>query len=242
MTSRLETTDKRSVYKRYLSTAEPLILYVGLVFTLYFVGISHIGLWIKMVVATVYNLVPILIIKRIHHKRLAPALGVKVGIPLVLIVVVAGAASILSLFQDKSLDRVYSVVLAPVGEEVFFRGYLLRNLRKYGRNRALAATALMFATSHFLNVPLTEFAFFQFSVFGLLFGAGYLYFNSILYPILWHQTVNMSIDALGPFGPPYLLPFPWNYVGYVVSYTCLAGFVLSFLAFARREMFGEKRG
>ena len=47
-----------------------------------------------------------------------------------------------------------SALLAPICEELFFRGYLMGAFAKAGRGRAIAAAALLFAAAHGVDAAL----------------------------------------------------------------------------------------
>lgn len=85
---------------------------------------------------------------------------------------------------------VYTAVLAPIGEEILFRGLLLRTAQPYGRRLAIFTSAMFFALMHG-NLTQGVFAF----GFGLL--AAYITLEySIVWSILLH-TINNSLLAYG---------------------------------------------
>ncbi len=93
-----------------------------------------------------------------------------------------------------------SVFIAPIAEEIFFRGYLLEQLRKLTRTRvALLTHALLFGLFHLyvwgLYTPLALFASFQAFLLGLVFGVWRIKFRSLLPLILAHGLIN----AIGIF-------------------------------------------
>ena len=98
--------------------------------------------------------------------------------------------------QEFGLMAVTVVVLAPIGEECFFRGLLLRGL--YDRSPALAwvLSAGLFAAVHVIGyiglyspVELV-LAFFQYLPSGVALCIAYQRGGSILSPILTHMIVN----------------------------------------------------
>lgn len=92
------------------------------------------------------------------------------------------------------------VVLAPVGEEIFFRGYLLRILgARYGNTGGLLVTSALFALLH-VN-PASFLALF---VLGLAFGALRLWTGSLFPSILAHAVQNgiTSVVLLAGLGGP----------------------------------------
>jgi len=93
-----------------------------------------------------------------------------------------------------------SVLLAPVCEELFFRGYLLGALAPYGAARAAAATALVFALSHGLSWSLPCYA-----LLGLLLAALTLRTGSLLAPLLAHMAYNAALLLVAGSGLSGLL-------------------------------------
>ena len=84
---------------------------------------------------------------------------------------------------------VQSVLLAPLCEELFFRGYLLGVFSRYGRAQAAAATALLFALAHGAN-PAGQAAF------GLLLAGLVLRTGSLLAGLLVHASYNLTLLLL----------------------------------------------
>ena len=81
-----------------------------------------------------------------------------------------------------------TVILAPLSEELLFRGWLYRFLK--GQLRpwlAAQVSALLFALVH-----LNAFAFFPLWLLGLLLIYGYEYSGSLRVPILWHALFNLN--------------------------------------------------
>ena len=82
---------------------------------------------------------------------------------------------------------VRSMLLTPLCEELFFRGYLLQALAPYGRRAAVLATALVFAFAHVGRGVL------PFALLGVLLGALTLHTGSLLAPLLVHGAYNGAI-------------------------------------------------
>lgn len=80
-----------------------------------------------------------------------------------------------------------SMLLVPLCEELFFRGYLLQVLAPYGRRAAVLATALLFALSHIGRGTL------PFALLGVLLAALTLHTGSLLAPLLVHGAYNGAI-------------------------------------------------
>lgn len=81
-----------------------------------------------------------------------------------------------------------SGLLAPICEELFFRGYLMGVFARFGRGRAIWCTALLFALAHGVDT-----AFLPRALIGALLGAMTMRTGSILAPMLLHGCYNIAI-------------------------------------------------
>ena len=90
------------------------------------------------------------------------------------------------------------VLIVPVCEELFFRGYLLPALSPQGRLRASVIVSLCFALMH--GSALTAHA-----ALGLLLCLLTIQTGSLLAPILVHAGCNLALTALGALGLSGLL-------------------------------------
>ena len=93
-----------------------------------------------------------------------------------------------------------SALLAPICEELFFRGYLMGAFARAGRGKAAAAAALLFAAAHGVDA-----AFLPRFLFGCLLGEMAQRTGSILAPMLMHGCYNaavllVSFSGLKPAG------------------------------------------
>lgn len=75
----------------------------------------------------------------------------------------------------------YASILAPIVEEVLFRGYVLRTLRPYGKRFAVFGSAFLFAIFHG-NLLQTPYAF----LMGLVLG-----YVTVEYSIFWSVALHM---------------------------------------------------
>lgn len=110
---------------------------------------------------------------------------------------VAGSTDTLSMF-------LYASIVAPLTEELIFRGYTLRALRPYGKRFAIAASALLFGLFHG-NLLQTPYAI----LVGLVLGyvtveysilwaiAIHVFNNLVLADLLTRLTMNWSELAIG---------------------------------------------
>ncbi|MGD8369439.1 MAG: type II CAAX endopeptidase family protein [Desulfobacterales bacterium] len=83
-------------------------------------------------------------------------------------------------------------LVAPVAEEVFFRGILYGFFRRWGVVAALVVSTGLFAAAHFLkgSFPATQL------VGGILFAAAYEVEGSLAAPIVIHVLGNLAIFAV----------------------------------------------
>ena len=81
-----------------------------------------------------------------------------------------------------------SALLAPICEELFFRGYLMGAFAKAGKGKAIAAAALLFAAAHGVDA-----AFLPRFLFGCLLGLMARRTGSILAPMLMHGFYNAAV-------------------------------------------------
>jgi membrane protease YdiL (CAAX protease family) len=98
------------------------------------------------------------------------------------------------------VNFVAAAVVAPIGEEIFFRGYVTTAwVRTVGAQRAIVWGSVLFAAAHILTVTATsaseglEFALFAFAVrlpVALVLGWLFIRTRSIYGPIALHATYN----------------------------------------------------
>lgn len=144
---------------------------------------------------------------------------------------------LLSLFNVVSLDPVYeqlqedimtysdpammvigTVIVAPIFEDLLFRGILYRRLRDYlNVPLAIILSALAFGIFHGNIIQ-----FLYASALGILFAIFYEHYGTVLVPILCHLGANMTSEILN-----YLAPDIWSrgiepYVTILISGLLLA--------------------
>ena len=108
------------------------------------------------------------------------------------------------------------VLIVPVCEELFFRGYLLPALSPQGRLRASVIVSLCFAPMH--GSALTAHA-----ALGLLLCLLTIQTGSLLAPILVHAGCNLALTALGALGLSGLL-MGWSLPACIVKVIGCAAF------------------
>lgn len=96
---------------------------------------------------------------------------------------VSGASDTVSMF-------LYAAILAPIGEEILFRGYILRSLQPYGKRFAIFGSALLFGLFHG-NLLQTPYAV----LMGLVLGYVTVE-HSIVWAVLLHMFNNLVLADL----------------------------------------------
>ena len=91
------------------------------------------------------------------------------------------------------LALIKSALLVPVLEELFFRGYLLHALERFGSERAAWVSALCFALAHTGGAA---HAWLLYTALGLLLSALTLKTGSLLAPMLVHACYNLALIVL----------------------------------------------
>jgi membrane protease YdiL (CAAX protease family) len=81
-------------------------------------------------------------------------------------------------------------VLAPVAEEVVFRGVIFGYLRRWGLPAAVLVSTALFAALHLPAVPVTQI------VGGIIFAVAYHTGGSLMVPIVIHVLGNLAIFSL----------------------------------------------
>ena len=95
-----------------------------------------------------------------------------------------GRTPVVAIYEPLYTDIIMTVFVAPVLEEIVFRGVVMNNLKKYGIKTAIIINSIFFALSHY-NTDMIIPAFFT----GIIFSyVAYKY--SIKYSILIHFFIN----------------------------------------------------
>lgn len=81
-------------------------------------------------------------------------------------------------------------LIAPLAEEVCFRGILYAYFRRWGVWAALAASTAIFVLLHFNRIPVTQI------VGGLVFALAYETSRNLMVPITIHALGNLALFAL----------------------------------------------
>ncbi|MBE5799634.1 MAG: CPBP family intramembrane metalloprotease [Clostridiales bacterium] len=102
------------------------------------------------------------------------------------------------------LTLLKSALLVPVLEELFFRGYLLGALERFGKWRAALVSALCFAAVHMGGKGSSEYVCLMYAAMGLLLAALRLRTSSLLAPMLVHGCYNLTLIMLSSMGIGWL--------------------------------------
>jgi hypothetical protein len=94
--------------------------------------------------------------------------------------------------RETVLFFVVGGLIAPVTEEIFFRGYLYGFLRRWGVLAAVVGSTLLFVAAHAIGsvLPLTQL------VGGILFALAYEATGNLMVPITIHVLGNNAIFIL----------------------------------------------
>lgn len=85
-------------------------------------------------------------------------------------------------------------IIAPITEEVIFRGLVFGYLRRWGLTAALLISTALFAALHLPTLPVTQI------VGGMVFAIAYHIEDSLIVPIVIHMLGNLAIFTLSlPF-------------------------------------------
>ena len=81
-------------------------------------------------------------------------------------------------------------IVAPIFEEIFFRGLIFGYIRKWNLSAAVLISTALFAAFHFPTIPVTQV------VGGLAFAIAYHKSGSLMTPIVIHMLGNLAIFTL----------------------------------------------
>ncbi|MDA8141677.1 MAG: type II CAAX endopeptidase family protein [Desulfobacteraceae bacterium] len=81
-------------------------------------------------------------------------------------------------------------LIAPVAEELFFRGILYTYCRRWGVTAALLVTTAIFVLLHFHRIPVTQV------VGGIVFALAYEFSHNLMTPITIHALGNLALFTL----------------------------------------------
>jgi len=96
-----------------------------------------------------------------------------------------GRTPVVAIYEPLYIDMIMTVCVAPILEEIVFRGVIMNNLKKYGIKIAIIVNSVFFALSHY-NIEMIIPAFFTGIIFSYV-----TYKYSIKYSILIHFFLNV---------------------------------------------------
>ncbi len=135
---------------------------------------------------------------------------------------VSGSSDTFSMF-------LYASIMAPIGEEILFRGYALRTLRPYGKRFAVLGSAFLFGIFHG-NLLQTPYAF----LVGLVLG-----YVTVEYSLVWaialHIFNNLVLADLLTRLTTLLPPLAADILTLSILGSCLVASVVILIA-KRREI------
>ena len=89
-------------------------------------------------------------------------------------------------------------IFVAIGEEVLFRGYILKNLMtSFNKYVALIVSSILFALIHGLNPNIDLFSLTNLFLAGILLGLSYLYTKNLWFPIALHLSWNLFQSLFG---------------------------------------------
>lgn len=141
------------------------------------------------------------------------------GVQWLLELIGLGMSEALEISTDSLSMFLYAGILAPISEEILFRGLILRSFQPYGKKFAILASAFLFGIYHG-NFVQTPFAF----AVGLVLGYVAVEY-SMFWSIILHAINNL---LLGDLIPRLLAPLPMP-VQDGVMYTIIFGSALAAL-------------
>lgn len=125
---------------------------------------------------------------------------------------------------------VISVIIAPIFEEVLFRGVLLQPFRKYGDLFAVIVSGVLFGLFH-ANLIQIPFA----AITGILFGILVVKYNSI-WPAIFVHMLNNFISCISEFGEIF-----GNYTVTILDFLfyllCFIGIIVIFRYFPKLHFY-----
>jgi len=215
------TTDANAISKAITKSLTPEIL---LVISAFSAGISILvfGLWYRRTIKEEkkINIKKIFSIKSILNMILL-AIGLQVGISIVLNMVASIKPEWFKSYNDliellgmgNSVISVLLIVfIAPIAEELIFRGVILEKSKKVMPIAAAnVLQAILFGIYH-MNMIQGTYAF----VIGMFFGMVAIKFNSLLASIILHMLINLSGILLNMILPEKALSMPEVMIGSMI--------------------------
>lgn len=189
--------------KKFLNIL-PLIVWFTLLLLLWFQFQARANLYLAVSVIFYLVFASVIIVRSVEKQNLIKRFGLQSERLLILALLLI--VSIFAVFEigTNLWNNFFSVVLSPIPEEIFFRGYVQgrfmkrdpKILRMMSRKMMLVSTAgsifvssLIFAISHYFRYSIIGIL--PMFSFGLLQGIIFLLTGSILLPAMVHVVTNL---------------------------------------------------
>jgi len=138
-----------------------------------------------------------------NHKK-----GILLGLTAGLLIIVAGYLVLEALNQieyaetiflgGEFLMTIFLFLIVSISEEIFFRGYVLRNfMESMNKYVALFVSALFFALMHAANPNLSLIGNINLFLAGVVLGLPYIYTKNLMFPIAFHFSWNFFQSLFG---------------------------------------------
>ena len=134
--------------------------------------------------------------------------GVLLGLTAGLFIMVAGYLVLNTLNQIEFAETIFLggeflmtillFLMVSISEEIFFRGYVLRNfMESMNKYVALLVSALLFALMHAANPNLSLIGNINLFLAGVVLGLPYIYTKNLMFPIAFHFSWNFFQSLFG---------------------------------------------
>lgn len=102
-------------------------------------------------------------------------------------------------FDSKELIKsILLFTIVAIGEEILFRGYILKNLMSSFNNfLALISSSILFSLIHAFNPNIDLLSLFTIFLAGITLGLSYIYTKNLWFPIALHLSWNLFQALLG---------------------------------------------
>ncbi|WP_240905175.1 CPBP family intramembrane glutamic endopeptidase [Flagellimonas oceani] len=138
-----------------------------------------------------------------NHKK-----GILLGLIAGLFIIVAGYLVLEALNQIEFAETIFLgseflmtgflFLIVSISEEIFFRGYVLRNfMESMNKYVALLVSALLFALMHAANPNLSLIGNINLFLAGVVLGLPYIYTKNLMFPIAFHFSWNFFQSLFG---------------------------------------------
>lgn len=166
-----------------------------------------------------YMVVPLVLYRKVYRQPLAEIgmvnpcrhfnaliLGMTIGtfsmLMLVILVIAFGGVDIITWSSELSFDllsELFVFIMVGIGEEIFFRGYIIGELRRTHNEPiiVLIASCLIFASGHTCNSDVSLLALLNLTIFGFITAYTYIRTGNIMMAIGFHIAWNYCQTILG---------------------------------------------